>query len=99
MLKIKKTIVSEIDGAEFDEFMSLKDSMTEEEQNQKFLEMSKMKYKIDVAGTIKDNVKKAWDVVTDEDNFYKVTAIGFIGAMLFICGDNHRTNVKIRKKI
>ena len=102
MLKIKKTIVSEIDEGEIQELHKLEKSgdITHAE----FITMvtdkllSSTESKIDVTGTIKDNVKNAWDVVTDKDNFGKVLSIGTISALLFLCGDYHRTMTKIRKK-
>lgn len=96
MLKIKKTIVSKIDVAEYENYLASKDSMTSEEQDQKFRELSNPKFRIDILGTIKENVKDVKDYICDGDNFDKILAVGFIGAILFVCGDSHRTNVKIR---
>lgn len=100
-MKIKKTIVSKIDMAEYENYLASKDSMTSEEQDEKFRELSNPKFRIDILGTIKEtikeDVKNVTDVICDEDNFHKLLCAGFVGTALFVCSDYHRTMKKIRK--
>ena len=97
MLKIKKTIVSKIDVAEYENYLASRDSMTSEEQDQKFRELSNPKFRIDILGTIKENIKDVTDFIIDPDDYYKLIGAGFVGCMLFMCGDYHKTMKKIRK--
>ena len=71
-MKIKRTMISKIDMDKFKEIVSLEESghISHDEATELFIESKKYECRIDIMGTIKENIKHISDVIKSYGNWF-----------------------------